>query len=49
MRVQETHSASDRIRTEHQGVRDHQKLRADEVAEGEKAAMSRHSDAEFHT
>ena len=45
--VQETHSASERGRTEHKEVRSHLKLRADEAAEGEKAASSRLSEAGF--
>ena len=47
--VQEAHSASERIRTEQQDVGDHLKLRADEAAEGENAASSELSEAEYHT
>ena len=48
-RVQERNSASDRIRTERQEVRDHLRFREDEAAEGEDAALSRLSGAEHHT
>ena len=41
--------AGDRIRTEYREVRDHLQLRADGAAEGEQAALSRLSKAEFHT
>ena len=47
--VQETHSASERIRTEHQEVRYHLQLCAHEAAEREKTALARLSEAEFHT
>ena len=47
--VQETHSASETVRTEHQEVRVRLEFRADEAAEGEKAALSRLPEAEFHT
>ena len=48
-RVQETYSASDRIRTERQEVRDHLRFREDEAAKGVKAAKIRLSETEFHT
>ena len=47
--VQETHAASDRIRTEQQEVRGHFRFRADEAAGGDRAALSRLSEAECRT
>ena len=47
--AQETYTTSERIRTEQQEVRYHLNLQADEAAEGEKAALSRLSVADFHT
>ena len=47
--VQETRLASERTRPEQQEVRDVQKFRSQDAIEGEQAALSKHSEAEFHT
>ena len=48
--AQGTHPTSERIRTEQQEIRDFPKqFRADEAIEGEQTALSRLSEAEFHT
>ena len=46
--TQETHIATERMRTEQQEVRDHLKIPADEATEGEEAALSILSKAEDH-
>ena len=47
--VQEKHFTNQRTRTEQQEVRDFSKFRAEEAVQGEHEALSRHSEAEFHT